>query len=107
MESQTSATLHYKRSRFITHLPVAYLYSPSHVWIAALEPNIWRVGMTKFATRMLGEMVDHGFSAEINAPVSSGQIIGSIEGFKALSDLYCIAEGAFAGGNPSLKEDIA
>src|SRR5437016_10533910 len=73
--------LHYKRARFATHLPASYLYSPSHFWIAEHEPNLWRVGMTRFATRMLGEMVDHGFSLDPDAPVASGQIIGWIEGF--------------------------
>jgi glycine cleavage system H protein len=56
---------------------------------------------------MLGEMVDHGFQVEPNSPVVSGQIIGWVEGFKAISDLFCIAEGQFAGGNARLKEEIA
>jgi len=73
----------------------------------AKEGELWRVGLTKFATRMLGEMVDHGFAVEINAPVASGQIIGWVEGFKAISDLFCIAEGRFAGSNARLKEEIA
>jgi glycine cleavage system H protein len=38
--------------------------------------------------------------------VTGGEIIGSIEGFKAISDIYCVATGAFAGGNPALREDI-
>ena len=99
-------TVHYKRARFATHLPTAYLYSPSHFWIARHEGELWRVGLTKFATRMLGEMVDHGFGPEIHAPVASGQIIGWVEGFKAISDLFCIADGHFAGGNAKLKENI-
>ena len=95
-------TLLYKRARFVTRLPVDRLYSPSHFWIAEHEAGIWRVGFTRFATRMLGEMVEHEFQVEIGAPVASGQIIGWIEGFKAISDIYCIAEGKFAGGNPAL-----
>ena len=41
------------------------------------------------------------------APVKSGDIIGSIEGFKAISDLYCAADGRFLGGNPALRESAA
>ena len=100
-------TLPYKRSHFATQLPVDYLYSPSHCWIARHEENLWRVGLTKFATRMLGEMVDHGFEVETDGPVSHGQIIGWVEGFKAISDIFCIADGTFAGANPALKERIA
>lgn len=99
-------TIHYKRSRFATQLPVDYLYSPAHCWLARQEEGVWRVGLTRFATRMLGEMVDHGFEVEVGSPVHAGQILGWIEGFKAISDLYCVAQGEFLGGNPELKERI-
>ena len=99
-------TLHYKRSHFVTQLPVDYLYSPSHFWLARQEGDLWRVGLTKFATRMLGEMVDCGFEPPPGAPVASGQIIGWLEGFKAISDIYCALDGSFAGANPGLKADI-
>jgi Glycine cleavage system H protein (lipoate-binding) len=107
MDNPKPKTLHYKRARFATHLPTDYFYSPSHFWIARQEGDLWRVGMTQFASRMLGEMVDHGFNIEAGMPISSGQVIGWVEGFKAISDLYSIADGKFAGGNLVLKEDIA
>ena len=106
MEARKPKTLHYQRSRFVTHLPAVYLYSPSHCWIARHAGDLWRVGFTKFAVRMLGDMVDHGFEIDSGAPVHPGQVLGWIEGFKAISDLFCIAEGRFAGGNPALKEKI-
>jgi glycine cleavage system H protein len=52
-------------------------------------------------------MVDHGFEIQAEAPVQSGQIIGWVEGFKAISDIFCIAEGNFSGVNPVLKEKIS
>jgi glycine cleavage system H protein len=107
MESARPKTLHYKRSQFATQLPVDYRYSLSHAWIAPGADGRWRVGLTKFATRMLGEMVDHGWEIEPRAAVEPGQIVGWVEGFKAISDLFCIAAGEFAGGNPALKEKIA
>ena len=99
-------SLLYIRSCFVTRLPVDRLYSPSHFWIAEHGTGVWRVGFTRFAMRMLGEIVEHEFQVEIGASVASGQIIGWIEGFKAISDIYCIAEGKFAGGNPALTEQI-
>ena len=99
-------TLHYKRATFATQLPVDYLYSPSHGWACAVGENRWRVGLTKFATRMLGEMVDHGFDVEPGAGVTGGQVIGWVEGFKAISDLYCIVAGKFSVRNPALSTDI-
>ncbi len=100
-------TLFYKRSHFVTHLPVGHLYSRSHFWLAQQESGEWRIGLTKFATRMLGDMVDHGFEIETNTAVSVGQIVGWVEGFKAISDVYCVATGTFLGGNPELREKIA
>jgi len=99
-------TLHYKRSHFVTQLPVDYLYSPSHFWVASQAVDLWRVGLTKFATRMLGDMVDCGFELKAGSPVASGQIIGWVEGFKAISDVYCVLEGNFSEANPVLKERI-
>ncbi len=106
MDAAPPKTLPYKRSHFATQLPVDYLYSPSHAWAADAGEGTWRVGLTKFATRMLGEMVDHGFEIEAGAAVQCGQIIGWVEGFKAISDLFCVAEGEFIGSNPALKENI-
>src|SRR5947207_12546597 len=106
MNPGSGKTLRYKRSHFVTQLPVDYLYSPSHSWIARQEDGLWRVGFTKFAVRMLGEMVDHGFEAAPKRLVEPGQIIGWVEGFKAISDLFCIARGEFIGGNPELKRKI-
>ena len=107
MDPSRPKTLHYRRSHFVTQLPVDYLYSSSHAWIARRDAGQWRVGLTKFATRMLGEMVDHGFDTELGAAISAGQILGWVEGFKAISDLFSIAEGRFAGSNPALKENVA
>jgi glycine cleavage system H protein len=101
------ATLFYKRSHFVTHLPLDCLYSRSHFWLARQADDTWRVGLTRFATRMLGDMVDHGFDTPVDAPVAVGQIIGWVEGFKAISDVYCVGAGTFLGTNPALKENIA
>ena len=99
-------TSFYKRATFVTHLPTECRYSPSHFWLRETEAGCWRIGFTKFATRMLGEIVEVQWEKADGAPVASGEIIGSIEGFKAISDLYSPAEGIFAGGNAALRADI-
>ncbi|MFT6862733.1 MAG: glycine cleavage system H protein [Akkermansiaceae bacterium] len=73
--------------------------------MAEIEDGEWRVGFTKFATRMLGELVEADFRVAIGETVEPGQEIGSVEGFKAASDVYCAMAGQFAGGNPVLLED--
>lgn len=69
------------------------------------EESMWRIGFTKFATRMLGELVEADFPLEVGAEVNVGQNIGTVEGFKAASDVYCVMPGTFAGGNRILDED--
>jgi glycine cleavage system H protein len=104
MESGDSNILLYQRAKFAARLPVGYSYHPGHIWLDQEPDGVWRVGLTKFATRMLGEMVDHGFQVQPASPVEPGQIIGWIEGFKAISDIYCIVKGEFVMGNPALSE---
>lgn len=99
--------IYYKRARFSTWLPPHYRFTQSHFWLLEQSPGLWRVGFTRFATRMLGDLVEAGFSVQPDLPVTAGQTIGFVEGFKAISDLYCIADGTFAGGNPRLAEDIS
>jgi glycine cleavage system H protein len=104
--SPVPSTSFYKRSNFVTHLPGDALYTPSHFWLREIEPGRWRIGFTKFATRMLGDIVEVQWEKAEGAAVASGEIIGSIEGFKAISDIYSAASGTFAGGNADLAGHI-
>ena len=102
----TPPDIHYKRSRFSTRLPWDRLYTASHFWILEAEPGRWRVGLTKFAARMLGDVVDLEFELADGDAVAVGQVIGSLEGFKARTELYAVLEGAFRGGNPALATSL-
>lgn len=106
MATDPAQTFHYKRSRFSARLPLDRRYTPSHFWAIEVEPGVWRVGFTKFAIRMLGDFVEHSFGAHAGERVSVGQAIGSVEGFKAVTELYCVAAGEFLGGNPALEQDV-
>lgn len=106
MSDGESKLIHYKRSRFTTHLPADFLYTPSHAWLQPVGDELWRVGMTKFATRMLGDMVDHGFDVKPDAKTEPGEILGWIEGFKAISDIYCVVDGNFIRSNDVLKKQV-
>jgi glycine cleavage system H protein len=98
--------VHYKRSRFATRLFPDRVYTAGHSWIKREEGDLWRVGFTKFAVRMLGEAVEMNFDAKPGAEVKTGQPIGWIEGFKAVTDLYAPFAGRFEGGNPDLAKEI-
>lgn len=95
--------LSYKRSKFATRLPTDRVFTESHFWIAPDPDGGMRVGFTKFATRMLGEIVEFDFEVKPGAAVQLGQAIGWFEGFKAVSDLYAPLAGVFAGPNAELE----
>jgi glycine cleavage system H protein len=97
---------YYKRSRFVTHLPTDRLYTAAHYWLLRGTNGIWTVGLTRFATRMLGDIVEVGFHVTPAEAIAVGQGIGFMEGFKAVSDIYSVVDGAFAGANADLERDI-
>ncbi|MFQ5494751.1 MAG: glycine cleavage system protein H [Phycisphaerae bacterium] len=107
LTSSNPGHLVYKRSRFSTRLPRDRSYTASHVWLAGQADTVWRIGFTKFALRFLGEPVEFDFEVAPGASVAVGDVIGWVEGFKAVTDVYCPMGGVFRGANPDLDSDIA
>lgn len=107
MSAAAREWIKFKHARFTARFPPDFRYSRSHYWMCpvAEEHGVWRVGFTKFATRMLGELVDFNFKVQPGDAVTSGMEIGWVEGFKAASDVFCVMDGAFAGSNPALAAD--
>jgi glycine cleavage system H protein len=105
MPIDPSLTRYYRRARFTTRLPTKYQFAPSHFWLETLEPDLFRIGLTHFATRMLGDFVECEFTTEANNPIKLGQPIGWIEGFKALSDIYSVIDGNLIEPNAALKSN--
>jgi len=102
---QEPAFIAYRRSRFSTRLPTGRLYTAAHFWIHEVSPGRQRVGLTKFATRMLGELVEMGAEVKAGQAVAVGEVIGWLEALKAASDLFSMVDGTFVGNNPALEQD--
>jgi glycine cleavage system H protein len=99
-------TVYYHKSRFATHLPVDRRYTASHYWLREDPPGIWTIGFTRFATRMLGDIVECVLTPPAGTGVTIGEEIGAVEGFKAVTALFSVAEGEFLGANDALETDI-
>jgi glycine cleavage system H protein len=106
MTEPRAATLYYRRSRFTTHLPRDRRYSPAHYWLLEEAPGVWRVGLTKFATRMLGDVVEFDFGVKPGTNVELGDEIGTIEGLKAVASVFAVGSGAFLGEGAALRDDV-
>jgi glycine cleavage system H protein len=106
MSAAGGPTVYYRRSRFTTHLPVDRRYSPAHYWLLEESPGVWRVGLTKFATRMLGDIVEFEFTTPPGAAIGVGDEIGSIEGLKAVTSVFAAGSGRFLGEGDPLRRDV-
>ena len=106
MGSAEDNPLRYQRSRFTTRLPRGRLYTPSHYWLERTQEAGWQVGFTQFATRMLGDLVEFDFEVDPDANVTRGELIGWVEGFKAVTDVFSVADGRFGGPNPELESQV-
>lgn len=101
-------TLDYRRDGFATRLPREFRYTLSHAWLAPCpgRPGRWRVGLTRFALLLLGELVELRIEATSGQAFAPGQVLGSIEGFKSVSDLAAPARGVFVHTNPALADGL-
>jgi glycine cleavage system H protein len=98
-------TIYYKRARFTTRLPTTLWYAPSHCWLREMDPGCYRVGLTRFATRMLGDFVECEFTVSAGDPIRVGETIGWIEGFKAVSDVFAVVSGQWLEWNAELNQN--
>lgn len=104
---QDEPTLRYKRARFIARFPTDRLYAASHFWLKEQSAGAWRIGFTAFAMRMLGEPVELELQTRPGQDLQRGEMVGWIEGFKAVTDLYAPMSGCFRSANPGLDRDLA
>jgi len=113
-------TVRFRHAHFSARFPVDCLYTPSHFWMRPADgsaslssndassgdtPRLWHVGFTKFATRMLGELVEMVLEVKPGQTVAGGERLGTVEGFKAVSDLFCVVDGTLTAANPALTAE--
>ncbi len=96
------AYISYQRSRFRTRLPTDRIFTQGHFWLAPEDEASFRIGFTRFATRMLGEVVEYDFEIDPGTSMEKGQAIGWFEGFKAVTEMYSPLSGRFLGPNPDM-----
>jgi glycine cleavage system H protein len=117
-------TVRFRHAHFSARFPVDCLYTPSHFWMRPVDgstgqavvdaageavtgdaPQLWHVGFTKFATRMLGELVEMVLDVQPGQTVAGGERLGTVEGFKAVSELFCVVDGTLQSANPALTAE--
>jgi glycine cleavage system H protein len=84
------------------NLPNGLLYTEEHEWIR-VEGNIAIIGITDFAQSELGDIVFVELPAE-GADVTVGDVFGSVESVKTVSELYSPVSGKVIAVNTKLED---
>src|SRR5262245_7073786 len=80
--------------------PTDAKYTKEHEWVR-LEGDRGRVGITDYAQQQLGDVV-YVDLPEVGKTVKQGQVFGTIESVKAVSELYAPLSGEVVEVNTAL-----
>jgi glycine cleavage system H protein len=82
--------------------PADLKYTKEHEWVR-LDGNTGVVGITDFAQQQLGDVV-YVELPEVGSTLTAGQVFGTIESVKAVSELFAPVSGEVTEVNTSLKD---
>jgi glycine cleavage system H protein len=77
-------------------------YTKDHEWVKPAD-GVATVGITDFAQKELGDIV-YVELPEIGRTVALGEVLGTIESVKAVSELYAPVSGTITEVNATLSE---
>ncbi|MEM6297916.1 MAG: glycine cleavage system protein GcvH [Bacteroidota bacterium] len=79
-------------------------YTKEHEWVRLEEGNIAVVGITDYAQGELGDVV-YVDVTELDEEVEAGEVFGSVEAVKTVSDLYMPVTGKVIEQNGAIEDD--
>ena len=82
--------------------PADLKYTKEHEWIR-VDGNTGAIGITDFAQQQLGDVV-YVELPEVGSTITAGQVFGTIESVKAVSELFAPVTGEVVETNSSLKD---
>ena len=85
------------------NFPQNVKYTNEHEWIR-LEGDVAYVGITDYAQEQLGDIVFVDIPTE-GETLEAGEVFGTIEVVKTISDLFLPVAGEAAEQNPALEEN--
>ena len=85
---------------FIMNYPDNLRYTKDHEWIS-LDGNVATIGITDFAQRELGDIV-YVEVESVGKALKAGDVFGTVEAVKTVSDLFLPVNGMIKELNPSL-----
>lgn len=83
------------------NIPAELKYTADHEWIR-IEGNTATIGITDFAQSELGDIVFVDINTK-GKTLKSGEIFGTVEAVKTVSDLFLPVDGTIDEVNPNLE----
>ena len=83
--------------------PAELKYTKDHEWIKLTDGNAALIGVTHFAQQELGDIVFVDINT-IGKALAAGDIFGTIEAVKTVSDLFMPVDGKVLEVNPALAD---
>lgn len=80
------------------------LYTKDHEWVKKGSPGKVTVGITDFAQSSLGDVTFLQLP-EVGKTIKAGEVIGTVESVKAVSDIYAPVSGTISKINEALTQD--
>ena len=84
------------------NIPENLLYTSEHEWIK-IDGEVATIGVTDFAQSELGDIIFLEFP-DLNSVFNKGDIFGTIEAVKTVSDLYMPIDGEICEINDTLND---
>ncbi len=78
-------------------------YTKDHEWVKQDNGNIFLVGITEYAQRELGDIV-YVEVETIGKSMEAGEVFGTVEAVKTVSDLFLPVSGTITELNPELAK---
>jgi glycine cleavage system H protein len=82
------------------NIPAELKYTKDHEWIS-IDGDIATIGITDFAQRELGDIVFVDVNA-VGKELAAGDVFGTVEAVKTVSDLFLPVAGTITEVNPGL-----
>lgn len=82
--------------------PTDLKYTKEHEWIR-VDGDTGAIGITDFAQQQLGDVV-YVELPDVGATITAGQVFGTIESVKAVSELFAPVTGEVVAANADLKD---
>lgn len=83
--------------------PTNLLYAKSHEWVQDMGDDSFRIGLTDYAQKELGDLVFVNLPQE-GDEVEVGSAFGDVESVKAVSDVYSPVSGVVCAINEELLD---